>query len=300
MTLLAIDFGGSGTDVVWGENPNELARKSFPALDFPATTDSVNRIIDHLPVPPRTIVVTGGKSRQLPEQIAGIPLHCLGEIEAVGWAGRLFSPMPTLVVSLGTGTAMVKVTDNAIEHIGGTGVGGGTLVGLSRLLIGQALGFGQLETLAKEGDTKALDLSVGDIVGGDLGWLKADYVAANFGKAARGNLTKSQADLVAATFHLIGHTVSSLSLHLARAHDLPRILVIGHPIDSPLMQEIFASSGSAIGGKFDFPPQPRYGVASGAFFAHFSTQTEARNEQQDSTSASEKKGGAQDHGPDVL
>jgi len=289
MTLLAIDFGGSGTDAVWGNNPNALARKSFPALEFSATADSVSRIVDCLPALPEEIVATGGKSRQLPDQIEGIPLHCLGEIEAVGWAGRLFSPLPTLVVSLGTGTAMVKVTDDSIVHIGGTGVGGGTLVGLSRLLIDQALSFGQLEALAQEGDATTLDLNVGDIVGGDLGWLKADYVAANFGKAARGNLTKSQADLVAATFHLVGHTVSSLSLHLARAHNLARVLVVGHPIDSPLMQAIFASSGRAIGGKFDFPPQPRYGVASGAFFAHFSTQSEARHDLQDSTSASKKK-----------
>jgi len=39
------------------------------------------------------------------------------------------------VVSMGTGTSIVKCDGDDIQHIGGIGIGGGTLMGLSRILL---------------------------------------------------------------------------------------------------------------------------------------------------------------------
>ena len=44
---------------------------------------------------------------------------------------------PTLLVSIGSGVSMIKVNSyNSYERIGGTMIGGGTLLGLSNLLTG--------------------------------------------------------------------------------------------------------------------------------------------------------------------
>jgi type II pantothenate kinase len=40
-----------------------------------------------------------------------------------------------IVVSMGTGTSLVKCDGKEIKHIGGIGIGGGTLAGLSRIML---------------------------------------------------------------------------------------------------------------------------------------------------------------------
>lgn len=47
------------------------------------------------------------------------------------------SDFPKLLVSIGSGVSMIKVNDiNNFERVGGTMIGGGTLLGLSNLLTG--------------------------------------------------------------------------------------------------------------------------------------------------------------------
>ena len=47
------------------------------------------------------------------------------------------SDFPKLLVTIGSGISMIKVNDfNSYERVGGTMIGGGTLLGLSNLLTG--------------------------------------------------------------------------------------------------------------------------------------------------------------------
>jgi len=47
------------------------------------------------------------------------------------------SDFPKLLVAIGSGVSMIKVNDfNSFERVGGTMIGGGTLLGLSNLLTG--------------------------------------------------------------------------------------------------------------------------------------------------------------------
>ncbi len=55
-----------------------------------------------------------------------------------------------LVVSMGTGTSFVKVQGSTVEHIGGLGIGGGTILGLSKLLL-KTHDFHQIASLAEHG-----------------------------------------------------------------------------------------------------------------------------------------------------
>lgn len=98
---------------------------------------------------------------------------------------------PHLVVNIGSGVSIVKVLDeNTIERVGGTMCGGGTLIGLSKLILGIE-DFDEILNLAKKGDHRNLDLLVSDIYGksilveDNMVKLENDVLASSFGKACQ-------------------------------------------------------------------------------------------------------------------
>ena len=56
-----------------------------------------------------------------------------------------------IVVSMGTGTSLVQCDKEGIRHIGGIGIGGGTLQGLARVML-KTDDIKQISLLAAEGD----------------------------------------------------------------------------------------------------------------------------------------------------
>ena len=96
------------------------------------------------------------------------------------------------MVSLGTGTAIVSVTPGKIQHFSGTGVGGGTLLGLARHMLG-VVTIERLEELARKGDLRRIDFTVRDIAGGPIGDLPPGTTAANFGKIGADATTEDKA-----------------------------------------------------------------------------------------------------------
>ncbi|KAL8693298.1 MAG: hypothetical protein Q9218_001858 [Villophora microphyllina] len=91
---------------------------------------------------------------------------------------------PYLLVNIGSGVSMIKVSDRRkFERIGGTSLGGGTLWGLLSLLTG-ARTFDDMLKMAEAGDNGAVDMLVGDIYGTDYGkiGLKSTTIASSFGK----------------------------------------------------------------------------------------------------------------------
>lgn len=91
---------------------------------------------------------------------------------------------PHLSVNVGSGVSILKVCGlNQIERVGGTLMGGGTLIGLSKLLINQD-NYNDIMKLAKMGDNQNLDLLVRDIYGSKTSslFLEGDIIASSFGK----------------------------------------------------------------------------------------------------------------------
>jgi type II pantothenate kinase len=172
---------------------------------------------------PRLVGVTGGGGAKL-AGLLEVPCESASEIDAWGaGAMRLLERTPDrppedahfLLVSLGTGTSITFVRDGRSNRVGGTGVGGGAVVGLGGALTG--VGFEKLCALAERGDSRAVDLLVSDIYGKDEFPLAGDLTAANFGKLARrfsGGLLapepdeQDRANLAASVMRLVGETVA--------------------------------------------------------------------------------------------
>lgn len=91
---------------------------------------------------------------------------------------------PYLLVNIGSGVSMIKVSDKGqFRRVGGTSLGGGTFWGLLSLLTGAST-FPEMLDMAERGDNSTVDLLVGDIYGTDYGkiGLKSTTIASSFGK----------------------------------------------------------------------------------------------------------------------
>jgi len=83
------------------------------------------------------IILTGvGSSRVEEKEIEGISVIKVNEFIATATGGvELGKKEEAIIVSMGTGTALVRVQGEDIQHLGGTGVGGATLVNLGNRFI---------------------------------------------------------------------------------------------------------------------------------------------------------------------
>ena len=135
---------------------------------------------------------------------------------------------PFLLVSMGTGTSVIRVEADAERRVGGTALGGGTLLGLGGLLAG-AGDFEALARLAERGDRSRVDLTIGDVYAGGALPLPAQATASAFGKLARtGDATPPRReDLAAALVGLVGENAGLLCTALAQSQGVDCIVFGG-------------------------------------------------------------------------
>lgn len=261
--IIGIDLGGSTTDaVLWG---SELRVVTVEANDpVAAAAGALGKLADEIGIrlaAVEAIAATGGGSRRLGERLLGIPVVKVSEIVAIGMGGvTLAERQRALVVSLGTGTALVSVDHGNVQHVGGTGVGGGTLLGLARHLV-QISRLDTLERLASAGDLAHVDLTVGDIAGGPLGRLPAHATASNFGKLGADARPEDKAR---GLVNMIAEVIVSLSVLAARACSQRDIVLTGKLLRvRPFMERVRATSG-LFDAQFLVPPHAEYATAIGA------------------------------------
>ena len=72
---------------------------------------------------------------------------------------------PKILVSIGSGVSIVKINSfDSFQRVGGTMIGGGTLIGLSNMMTG-VKDFDRIIELASKGDHTKVDMMVSDIYG---------------------------------------------------------------------------------------------------------------------------------------
>ncbi|HEU4741095.1 MAG TPA: Fumble domain-containing protein [Meiothermus sp.] len=240
---IGIDFGLTNTDVVLVRGGKLLehwvlhhAGPASEALLHKALAAG-NREIGEL----EAIAATGGLHRTLPDEIEGVPIHKAGEAESVGRGGLALAGLEeALVVSAGTGTAMIAARGREAQHLTGSAVGGGTLLGLSKLLIGTSHPL-EIAHLAALGDPAEVDSTLKDVIGGGIGHLPASATAVNFGKV--GNLLASpqREDIAAGLVVMVGQVIGVIALNAAKAAGLREVVVVGHLPDlEPIRKAILA------------------------------------------------------------
>jgi len=157
-------------------------------------------------------------------------------------------------VSLGTGTSVLSVEDGHVARVGGTALGGGTVLGLGKLLLGVE-SFAELTALAERGDRRSVDLMVGDVYRSTDAPLLRDLTAASFAKLA----STEPEDLASALMGLVGENVALLCGGFARHSSIEGVVYCGSTLsENPPLRRIVAEITTLFGHRPCF-------LAGGAF-----------------------------------
>ena len=267
---------GAVAGVDWGATLTKLAvRRPDASLHFellPADDgEACRRLLAEQGVV--RVGATGGGAAALARQLGGA-VAVVDEFEAwaAGAAALLAeagsSPAPRhLLVSLGTGTSVLRVDGDRVARVGGTALGGGTLLGLAAGLIGTS-DFARLTELAGRGSRSEVDLLVSEVYPEGDRPLPGDFIAASFGKLARrlrAGEPVAPADLAHALMGLVAENVSRICVGLAAASGVSRIVFCGSTLrGNPTLVGGLAILTRALGCEPVFPAQGEFAAALGA------------------------------------
>lgn len=263
--IIGIDIGGSTTKIVGIRNQEMLEPLSVEASDPVASASGAlgkflstyDLAISEI----RLIRMTGVGASYLKDQLLGIPVSKVEEFIALGHGGLYLSGLEkAVIVSMGTGTALVKAHQHCISHIGGTGVGGGTIMGLSKAMFNLS-DFDNIISLAEEGDLGLVDLSISDITRGEVGNLPPTLTASNFGKMSD---KASRNDILKGILNMVFQTIGMMAVLAAKKEKDTDIVMSGNLVKVPQAQRTFSELTKLYGINFHTPKQARYCTAIGA------------------------------------
>ena len=143
--------------------------------------------------------------------------------------------------------------------MGGSGVGGGTLCGLSLLLTGEKNIF-NIKDMAARGDSHAADLTVGDITAGTAGDM-ADLTAANFGKA---DIDLSGDDIAAALTKMVYESVGVMAAFCCKSAGFDSAVFVGAMADLTMGEAILRKVSGLHSLEFILPENGAFAGALGA------------------------------------
>lgn len=269
--VIGIDVGGSTTKIVGIENGTTIKSPMNIKANDPITSlfgafgkylyDNDISLDDV-----QQVMLTGVGASGVTTPIYGLPTTHVDEFQADGLGARFDIGLDQLiVVSMGTGTTLVRVDGDDIKHIGGISMGGGTLQGLSRLML-KTSHISEVVEMASKGDISHINLQIKDISKGDIEGLPMHATASLFGKAIDNNATDN--DIAKGLICMVLETIGSCAV-LSQVNDgFKDFVLIGNLTQLPECQIIFPMMESLYGVRFHIPAHARYCTALGAALSY--------------------------------
>ena len=280
--IVGIDIGGSTTKIVGirmdGENVSLIEPQFVRANDpMTATYGAFGKFTDENGIAISDIdkvMMTGVGSSYVKRDLYGLDCQRVEEFCGIGLGGTYLSGLDeALVVSMGTGTAMVHAKrDGRMKYLGGTGVGGGTLMGLSKLLI-SAETVEHIEEYALKGDLSNIDLRIKDITAPTAASrLSADLTASNFGKVSD---IADKGDLALGILNMVYETIGMMAIFAARSRGLKDIVLTGNLTRLGYCKKKFDEfNNMGYGVNFVIPELSQYATVIGTALSATSTDAE--------------------------
>ena len=233
--VIGIDVGGSTTKIVAFKDIDGRRELISPQLvkandPLTATYGAFGKFTDENGIRISDIdkvLMTGVGASYVKHDLYGIECVRVPEFDCIGRGGIFLSGLDrALVVSMGTGTAIVHAErGKKMDYLGGTGVGGGTLLGLSKLLVG-AEDIGHISEFVDLGDLGKIDLRIKDMTAsGAKPVINADMTAANFGNVSD---VATKADMAKGISNLVYETVGMVSIFASRSVGVSDIVLTGN------------------------------------------------------------------------
>ena len=263
--VIGIDVGISTTKIVGIDNMNVVSPMRITAAD-PVTSlyGAFGKYLyeNHIELSSvEHVVLTGVGSAYIEKPVYGLPTSKADEFVADGLGARLESRLDhIIVVSMGTGTSLVLCDGDDIHHIGGISIGGGTLMGLSRIML-QTSDIRQVSELAKHGDISKVSLMIGDISAHPLPGLPMNVTASLFANAQTDALKE---DIAVGLIHTVLQSVGSAAVLSALNTDIKDFVLIGNLSLLPQCKEVFPMMEKLYGVRFHIPKYSQFCTAIGA------------------------------------
>ena len=263
--IIGIDVGGSTTKIVGFDNNTMISPLFVRASDqlasvygaFGKFTDSNNIKLSEID----KVMITGVGSTFFNDELYGIQAQHVTEFECVGRGGLHISGLDrAIIVSMGTGTSIVHAQNGCdIEYMGGTGVGGGTVLGLSKKMLGIS-DIASLIEIANEGDIENIDLRIRDITQKDIG-LVSYMTASNFGKVSD---IATKGDLALGIINMVFESVGMLAVFAARSKGTRDVVLTGNLTRLPQAHSIAEIFSTMFDLNFVIPENAEFATAIGA------------------------------------
>ncbi|MCM3705633.1 MULTISPECIES: type II pantothenate kinase [Cytobacillus] len=220
---IGIDAGGTLLKMAFEEKRN-IHYKSYLIDDMDSSMNWLK-----LSAANAEVALTGGKAEYLKKEYFQSAL-IVPEIESSGVGASYLlkqdglSNKNFILSIIGTGTSICLNRDGKISRVSGSGIGGGTLMGLGRLLTGEK-NFSNLVSLAGTGKAENADIMVKDIYSPFDPPVNGSLTASNFGKIKDNHVSKK--DKAASLTNMIAETLVLLSSQAAVHHQIDDIIYIG-------------------------------------------------------------------------
>ena len=270
-TVIGIDRGASFTDFGVVKSGRLIDKASLEKRDWDSICNTYNRL--NRKYQAETSVFTGSIS-EMPDALKQ-SVQVISEIDAVGFGGSWSAGFDEcIVVSIGTGSAIVHFANNRTRHMGGTGVGGGTIKGLCALMC-NLHDHAEIEASALKGNPSLLNLTISDLGYESISFLGSDITASNFAAVK----SKRIEDLAAAILRLVGETVGIIASLCAReAGCMHKIVIVGKVAQNRYIRHTLELVGKLYQTHFVFPENPGYATVYGtAIKAEFDRLERSKN-----------------------
>lgn len=269
--VIGIDVGGSTTKIVGFDSNKRLIEPMFVTADDPVTsiygafgkfTDKNGLELDDI----EKVTITGVGSSYITKPIYNLKCEHVPEFRSIGLGGLYLSEFErAIIVSLGTGTALVYAERGKEPvYLGGTGVGGGTLMGLSDKLLGLKK-IESIDELAKQGDINNVDLKIKDISKKDIG-LSSHMTASNFGNISD---VATNSDMALGLVNMVFETIGMISYFAAKQYNIKDIVLTGNLTQISQAEEIFGVLNKMFDMNFIIPKNAQYSTVIGSALSSF-------------------------------
>ena len=155
--------------------------------------------------------------------------------------------LPYLLGSIGTGTSILLVNGYSITRVGGSALGGGTILGLGRA-VRPGCSFEEICELASQGKRCKVDLLLRDIYAPGEVCLAGNVTASNFGRLSGDNCPQAAApDVMAGIMGLVGENIALIASGLMNTASTRNIVYAGTTLrHNPALCEVLIQAGKLL------------------------------------------------------
>ncbi len=264
---LGIDVGGSTTKVVGLREDKSVLSMLRAKAEDPLTSlyGALGNYLSENGLSledVRRVALTGVGASYEQGGVFHLPTCRVDEFSSSGAGALALSGQESaLVVSMGTGTAFLWAErGKRVEHLCGSGIGGGTLGGLCKKLVGMER-FGSIKKLAAQGDLGHVDLTIRDLTRNPAVTLDPTLTAANYGNLAE---DATPADLAAGTVNLVLQAIGTMTVLACRCCDTKTVVLTGSMTTLPQAEENFRNFERLYGIHYIIPENATFATAIGA------------------------------------